>query len=56
MINERNKVNKIAIITVNLAPGDQVTELEVFFIRLNDGQLGEAALSTEKNRIIHCSG
>ena len=31
--------NKIAATTVNLAPGEQVTELEVFSIRLNEGSL-----------------
>ena len=36
--------NKIATTTVNLAPGSQVTELEVFSIRLNDGTLDEAVL------------
>ena len=36
--------NKIASTTVNLAPGTQVTELEVFSIRLNDGTLDEAVL------------
>ena len=36
--------NKIASTTVNLAPGEQVTELEVFSIRLNEGLLDEAVL------------
>lgn len=36
--------NKIAATTVNLAPGEQVTELEVFVIRLNEGLLDEAVL------------
>ena len=36
--------NKIAATTVNLAPGEQVTELEVFAIRLNEGLLDEAVL------------
>ena len=36
--------NKIAATTVNLAPGEQVTELEVFSIRLNEGTLDEAVL------------
>ena len=36
--------NKIAATTVNLAPGEQVTELEVFSIRLNEGLLDEAVL------------
>ncbi len=36
--------NKIAATTVNLAPGEQVTELEVFSIRLNEGILDEAVL------------
>ena len=36
--------NKIAATTVNLAPGEQVTELEVFSIRLNEGSLDEAVL------------
>lgn len=36
--------NKIASTTVNLAPGTQVTELEVFSIRLNDGTLDEMVL------------
>jgi len=36
--------NKIAATTVNLAPGEQVTELEVFSVRLNEGLLDEAVL------------
>lgn len=36
--------NKIATTTVNLAPGEHVTELEVFSIRLNEGSLDEAVL------------
>lgn len=36
--------NKIAATTVNLAPGDHVTELEVFSIRLNEGLLDESVL------------
>ena len=36
--------NKIAATTVNLAPGEHVTELEVFSVRLNDGLLDEAVL------------
>lgn len=36
--------NKIAATTVNLAPGERVTELEVFSIRLNEGSLDEAVL------------
>lgn len=36
--------NKIAATTVNLAPGEYVTELEVFSIRLNEGSLDEAVL------------
>lgn len=36
--------NKIAATTVNLAPGEQVTELEVFSLRLNEGSLDEAVL------------
>ena len=36
--------NKIAVTTVNLAPGEQVTELEVFSVRLTDGSLDEAVL------------
>ena len=36
--------NKIAATTINLAPGEHVTELEVFSIRLNGGSLDEAVL------------
>ena len=36
--------NKIAATTVNLAPGEQVTELEVFSVRLTEGLLDEAVL------------
>lgn len=36
--------NKIAATTVNLAPGEYVTELEVFSVRLNEGLLDEAVL------------
>ncbi len=36
--------NKIAVSTVNLAPGEYVTELEVFTIRLNDAMLDEGVL------------
>ena len=36
--------NKIAATTVNLAPGEHVTELEVFSVRLNEGLLDEAVL------------
>ncbi len=36
--------NKIAISTINLAPGENVTEIEVFLIRLNDRVLDEAVL------------
>lgn len=36
--------NKIAATTVNLAPGEQVTELEVFSVRLTEGSLNEAIL------------
>ena len=36
--------NKLAATTVNLAPGEQVTELEVFSVRLNEGLLDEAVL------------
>ncbi|MGN8750396.1 DUF4391 domain-containing protein [Oscillospiraceae bacterium HCP3S3_D12] len=36
--------NKIAAATVNLAPGEAVTELEVFELRLNQPSLDEAVL------------
>ena len=36
--------NKIAATTVNLAPGEHVTELEVFSVRLTEGSLDEAVL------------
>lgn len=36
--------NKIASTTMNLAPGTTVTELEVFEIKLNSGNLDEAVL------------
>ena len=36
--------NKIAVTTVNLAPGKTVTEIEVFEIRLNGTELDEAVL------------
>ncbi len=36
--------NKIASTTMNLAPGTSVTELEVFEIKLNTGNLDEAVL------------
>ena len=36
--------NKIAATTVNLAPGEYVTEVEVFSIRLNGSNLDEAVL------------
>ncbi len=36
--------NKVASTTMNLAPGDTVTELEVFEIRLNGQQLDESVL------------
>lgn len=36
--------NKVAATTLNLAPGDTVTELEVFEIRLNGQQLDESVL------------
>ena len=36
--------NKIAATTLNLAAGEQVTEIEVFEVRLNDSQLDEAVL------------
>ena len=36
--------NKIAATTVNLAPGEQVAELEVFSVRLTEGLLDEAVL------------
>ena len=36
--------NKIAATTMNLAPGTTVTELEVFEIKLNSGNLDEAVL------------
>ncbi|MCD8076028.1 MAG: DUF4391 domain-containing protein [Lachnospiraceae bacterium] len=36
--------NKIAVTTMNLAPGTTVTELEVFEIKLNTGNLDEAVL------------
>ena len=36
--------NKIATSTINLAAGEQVTEVEIFTVRLNDGTLDEAVL------------
>lgn len=36
--------NKVAATTMNLAPGTNVTELEVFEIKLNTGNLDEAVL------------
>ena len=36
--------NKIAVSTINLAPGNNVTEIEVFNIKLNESSLDEAVL------------
>ena len=47
--------NKIAVTTLNLAAGEQVTEIEVFEVRLSTPELDESVLrQIEKSRITSC--